>query len=98
MRAKERFPRKRYSPEFKMKLVRLALEQEGSITALARQHDVNDNQLFKWIKLWQREGRVCHPRKKNHPRCQLSFLCNFRLSHLLQCSNQRPVYLPLPAI
>lgn len=65
MRAKERFPRKRYSPEFKMKLVRLALEQEGSITALARQHDVNDNLLFKWIKLWQREGRVCHPRKKS---------------------------------
>ena len=63
MRAKERLPRKRYSPEFKMELVRLALEKEGSGAALARQHDVNDNLLFKWIRLWQREGRVCHPRK-----------------------------------
>jgi len=63
MRAKERLPRKRYSPEFKMELVRLALEKEGSVAALARQHDVNDNLLFKWIRLWQREGRVCHPRK-----------------------------------
>lgn len=63
MRAKERLPRKRYSPEFKMELVRLALEKEGSVAALARQHDVNDNLLFKWIRLWQREGRVCRPRK-----------------------------------
>ncbi|EJH1737841.1 transposase [Escherichia coli] len=47
MRTKKRLPRKRYSPEFKMELVRLALEQEGSIAALARQHDVNDNLLFK---------------------------------------------------
>lgn len=65
MRAKERLPRKRYSPEFKMELVRLALEKEGSIAALARQHDVNDNLPFKWIRLWQREGRVCHPRKNS---------------------------------
>ncbi|MCR4237074.1 hypothetical protein NUU44_27910, partial [Escherichia coli] len=36
MRAKERLPRKHYSPEFKMELVRLALEEEGSIAALAR--------------------------------------------------------------
>ncbi|EJH1737677.1 transposase [Escherichia coli] len=63
MRTKKRLPRKRYSPEFKMELVRLALEQEGSIAALARQHDVNDNLLFKWIRLWQREGRACRPRK-----------------------------------
>ncbi|HEC5165712.1 TPA: hypothetical protein R3U69_002237 [Escherichia coli] len=33
MRAKERLPRKHYSPEFKMELVRLALEEEGSIAA-----------------------------------------------------------------
>jgi transposase len=65
MCAKERLSRKRYSPEFKMELVKLALEDEGSVAALARQHDVNDNLLFKWIKLWQREGRVCHPRKNS---------------------------------
>ncbi|EBO9655618.1 transposase [Salmonella enterica subsp. enterica] len=65
MRAKERLPRKHYSPEFKMELVRLALEEEGSIAALAWRHDVNDNLLFKWIRLWQREGRVCRPRKNS---------------------------------
>ena len=65
MRAKERLPRKHYSPEFKMELVRLALEEEGSIAALARKHDVNDTLLFKWIRLWQREGRVCRPRKNS---------------------------------
>lgn len=65
MCAKERLPRKHYSPEFKMELVRLALEEEGSIAALARKHDVNDNLLFKWIRLWQREGRVCRPRKNS---------------------------------
>ncbi|EPJ3803425.1 transposase [Providencia vermicola] len=65
MRAKEKLPRKRYSPEFKMELVRLALEEEGSVAALARHYDVNDNLLFKWIRLWQREGRVCRPRKNS---------------------------------
>lgn len=37
-----------------MELVRLALEQEGSVAALARQHDVNDNLLLKWIRLCRR--------------------------------------------
>lgn len=46
-----------------MELVRLALEEEGSIAALARKHDVNDNLLFKWIRLWQREGRSVGPEK-----------------------------------
>jgi transposase len=95
MRAKERLPRKRYSPEFKMELVRLALEKEGSVAALARQHDVNDNLLFKWIRLWQREGRVCHPRK-THRRFLLSYPCNFGQSHLPQRPNRHPVHLRLP--
>ncbi len=51
MRAKERLPRKRYYPEFKMEMVRLALEEEVSVAEQARQHDVNDNLLFKWIRL-----------------------------------------------
>ncbi|MBB9333623.1 transposase [Escherichia coli] len=63
MRAKERLPRKHYSPEFKMELVRLALEEEGSIAALARKHDVNDNLLFKWIRLWRVKGGSVGPEK-----------------------------------
>uniref|UniRef100_UPI001124DBA6 transposase n=1 Tax=Escherichia coli TaxID=562 RepID=UPI001124DBA6 len=65
MRAKERLPRKHYPPAFKMELARLALEAEGSIAALARKHDVNDHLPFKWIRLWQSEGRVCRPRKNS---------------------------------
>ena len=80
MRAKERLPRKHYSPEFKMELVRLALEEEGSIAALARKHDVNDNLLFKWIRLWQREGRVCRPRKNSFelPSCSPPATCHIK--------------------
>jgi transposase len=95
MRAKERLPRKRYSPEFKMELVRLALEKEGSVAALARQHDVNDNLLFKWIRLWQREGRVCHPRK-NASSLPALIPVQFRASHLPQRPNRHPVHLRLP--
>ena len=51
MCTKERLTRKHYSPEFKMELGRLALEEEGSIAVLAWKHDVNDNALFKWIRL-----------------------------------------------
>ena len=56
-------PRKHYSPDFKLKLVKQALEDGGSIAELARRHDINDNLLFKWIRLWQREGYVSRPRK-----------------------------------
>lgn len=44
-----------------MEMVRLALEEEVSVAALIQQHDVNDNLLFKWIILSQREGQAYHP-------------------------------------
>ncbi|EFT2683390.1 IS66 family insertion sequence element accessory protein TnpB, partial [Escherichia coli] len=25
---------------------------------MAREHDINDNLQFKWLRLWQNEGRV----------------------------------------
>jgi transposase len=62
MRAKERLPRKHYSLNSKWNWSGW-FEEEGSIAALARKHDVNDNLLFKWIRLWQRGWRVCRPRK-----------------------------------
>ncbi|QPS20142.1 transposase [Serratia plymuthica] len=61
-----RKPRKHYSPDFKLKLVTQALEGSGSIAELARQHHINDNLLFKWIRLWQHEGYVSRPRKAHH--------------------------------
>lgn len=59
--------RQRYTPEFKLRLVHMALkthEENGSVAALARQHNVNDNLLFKWMRLWKNEGRVATPRRR----------------------------------
>ncbi|MFZ4215543.1 transposase [Pantoea endophytica] len=39
-----------YTPEFKLRLVHMALktlEENGSVAALARQHNVNHNLLYK---------------------------------------------------
>ncbi|WP_410016139.1 IS66-like element accessory protein TnpA [Sodalis sp. C49] len=51
-------PRQFYSPEFKLKLVQLALQPGTSVADVARRHNVNDNLLFKWIRLFQHEGQV----------------------------------------
>jgi transposase len=64
---KERRSRQQYSPEFKLKLVKMALaaSQNGSsVATLAREYGINDNLLFKWIRLWQNEGRVSRPRRQ----------------------------------
>lgn len=67
MSTKERRSRQQYSPEFKLKLVKMALaasENGSSIATLAREYGINDNLLFKWIRLWQNEGRVSRPRRQ----------------------------------
>ncbi|WP_213209253.1 transposase, partial [Escherichia coli] len=51
-------PRKNYSNEFKLQMVKLALQPRDSVACIAREHDINDNLLFKWLRLWQNEGRV----------------------------------------
>ncbi|WP_350417962.1 transposase [Pectobacterium aroidearum] len=38
------------------------IDERNSVAALARQYDVNDNLLFKWVRLWQREGQVARSR------------------------------------
>ncbi|WP_186374662.1 transposase [Yersinia rohdei] len=67
MSTQQRRSRKKYSPELKLKLVKMAMkaiDEGNSVAALARQYDVNDNLLFKWVRLWQREGQVSQPRRK----------------------------------
>ncbi|MCW2483724.1 transposase [Candidatus Symbiopectobacterium sp. NZEC135] len=67
MSTQQRRSRKQYSPELKLKLVKMAMkaiDEGNSVAALARQYDVNDNLLFKWVRLWQREGQVSRPRRK----------------------------------
>ena len=39
-------------------MVTLALQPRGSVARIAREHDINDNLLFKWLRLWQNEGRI----------------------------------------
>ncbi|WP_334614422.1 IS66-like element accessory protein TnpA [Escherichia coli] len=51
-------PRRSFSNEFKLQMVKLALQPGASVARIAREHDINDNLLFKWLRLWQNEGRV----------------------------------------
>ncbi|EFB1776624.1 TPA: transposase [Escherichia coli] len=41
-------------------MVKLALQPGASVARIAREHDINDNLLFKWLRLWQNEGRLSH--------------------------------------
>ena len=38
--------------------VKLALQHGASAARIAREHDINDNLLFKWLRLWLNEGRI----------------------------------------
>ena len=40
-------PRRSFSNEFKLQMVTLALQPRGSVARIAREHDINDNLLFK---------------------------------------------------
>ncbi|KUV46618.1 transposase, partial [Escherichia coli] len=51
-------PRKNYSNEFKLRMVELALQPRDSVACIAREHDINDNLLFKWLRLWLIKGRI----------------------------------------
>lgn len=44
-------PRRSFSNEFKLQMVTLALQPRGSVARIAREHDINDNLLFKWLSL-----------------------------------------------
>ncbi|MDM8594852.1 transposase, partial [Escherichia coli] len=45
-------PRRSFSNEFKLQMVKLALQPRDSVACIAREHDINDNLLFKWLRLW----------------------------------------------
>ncbi|HFO4331360.1 TPA: transposase [Escherichia coli] len=45
--------------EFSLQDSRGGSSQPGaSVARIAREHDINDNLLFKWLRLWQNEGRI----------------------------------------
>lgn len=45
-----KLPRRRYSNEQKRNIVKAALSGDHSKAAMARAHDINANQLARWIK------------------------------------------------
>ncbi|EJX6434519.1 transposase [Escherichia coli] len=51
-------PRRSFSNEFKLQMVKLASQPGASVARIAREHDINDNLLFKWLRLWQNERRI----------------------------------------
>ena len=60
-------PRKNYSNEFKLRMVELALQPGACVAQIARESGVNENVIFKWLRLWQNEGRKAAPlRIKKH--------------------------------
>lgn len=51
-------PRRTFSNEFKLQMIKLASQPGASVAQIARENGLNDNLLFKWLRLWQNEGRV----------------------------------------
>ncbi|WP_307613594.1 transposase [Escherichia coli] len=50
-------PRRSFSNEFKLQVVKLALQPRVFVARIAREHDINDNLLFKWLRLWLIKGK-----------------------------------------
>ena len=50
--------RRFFSNEFKLRMVELASRPDANVPHTARDNGLNDNLLFKWLRLWQREGRI----------------------------------------
>ena len=42
----------------KLRMVELASQPGACVAQIARENGVNDNVIFKWLRLWQNEGRV----------------------------------------
>lgn len=51
-------PRKNYSNDYKLRMVELASRTGACVAQLARENGINDNISFKWLRLWQDEGRI----------------------------------------
>lgn len=39
-------------------MVELASQPGASVAQIAREYGINDNVIFKWLRLWQNEGRI----------------------------------------
>ncbi len=50
--------RKNYSNDFKLRMVELASRPGACVAQIARENGINDNVIFKCLRLWQEEGRI----------------------------------------
>ncbi|MEA9393631.1 transposase [Acerihabitans sp. TG2] len=51
-------PRNIYSDDFKLQMVELASQPGANVSQIARENSVGSNLIFKWLRLWQQEGRI----------------------------------------
>lgn len=51
-------PRTVYSNDFKLRIVELASQPNANVAKIARQSGVAHHLIFKWLRMWQNEGRV----------------------------------------
>lgn len=47
-----------YSHDLKLRIVELASQPDANIAQIARENGVAYNLIFRWLRLWQKEGRV----------------------------------------
>ncbi len=47
--------RRSFSPAFKMNIAQLGLAGTQSVSAIARQYDINANQVFRWTREFQQQ-------------------------------------------
>lgn len=47
-----------YSNDFKLRIVELASHPDANVAKIARENGVAHNLIFKWLRMWQNEGRV----------------------------------------
>lgn len=47
-----------YSNDFKLRIVQLASQPDANVAKIARDSGVDHNLTFKWLCLWQKEGRI----------------------------------------
>ncbi|MEJ5074833.1 transposase [Enterobacter ludwigii] len=47
-----------YSNDFKLRIVELASQPGANVAKIAREKGVAHNLIFKWLRMWQHEGRV----------------------------------------
>ena len=58
--------RRRYDPAFKRTIVEQTLAPGASVARIAREHDINANQLFKWRRQFLLEGMTLDARPGLH--------------------------------